>query len=108
MAVLVIGMGLIVLGLVLMDLPELRRVLKRHDVECWQMLSKQKSRSWLSFKRMNLFAWTLSRGFERSENIDIQYAGLLAYKHATRVKYIILFGVSLIIIGSVVALISPQ
>ncbi|MCK8046727.1 hypothetical protein MSG37_17700 [Shewanella sp. 1CM18E] len=105
MAVLVIGAGFIFLGLILMDLPDLNRALKQHDIECWRTLTKQE-RFILSSERMNLFAWTLSRGFENAEHIDVQYAGLLAYRRATKVKYIILFGISLIIVGSVMAIVS--
>lgn len=106
MAILAIGSGLILLGLAFMGLPELSRTLKQHDRAQWEVLARQNGRLALPLERMSLFAWTLSRGFENSENIDVQYAGLIAYKHATRVKYIILFGVSLVIIGTVMFLVN--
>ena len=98
MLVLAVGAGLILLGLALMGLPELNRTLKQHDKAQWEVFAKQ------GRGRMSLFAWTLSRGFESSENIDIQYAGLIAFRYATRIKYIILLGVSLVIIGSIMFL----
>ncbi|ABV88948.1 hypothetical protein [Shewanella pealeana] len=104
MAVLALGFMIMFLGLAFMGLPELNRVLKLHDRALWDSLQGSKASFISSFDRMTLFSWTLSRGFENSENIDIQYAGLLAYKRATRVKYIILAGISLIIIGSISAL----
>lgn len=106
MLVFAIGAGLILLGLAFMGLPELNRTLKQHDKAQWEVLAKQNGRLTLPLGRMSLFAWTLSRGFENSENIDIQYAGLIAYRHATRIKYIILLGVSLVIIGSVMFLVN--
>ncbi|MCL1146579.1 hypothetical protein AB4298_13685 [Shewanella sp. 10N.261.52.F9] len=105
MAVLAMGAGLILLGLAFMGLPKLNNTLKQHDRAQWEVLARQRGRLTLPFERMSLFAWTLNRGFENSENIDIQYAGLIAYKHATRVKYLILLGVSLVIIGSVMFLV---
>ncbi|GIU19760.1 MULTISPECIES: hypothetical protein [unclassified Shewanella] len=105
MAVMALGFILMFLGLAFMGLPELNRVLKQHDRALWDSLLGSESSLLSSSDRMTLFTWTLGRGFENSENIDIQYAGLLAYKRATRVKYTILAGISLIIIGSVAALI---
>ncbi|MGS0729821.1 hypothetical protein ACVBKF_26735, partial [Shewanella sp. 0m-11] len=97
MAVIAMGFIIMFLGLAFMGLPELNRVLKQHDRAQWDALLGSQGSFMSSFDRMTLFTWTLSRGFENSENIDIQYAGLLAYKQATRVKYMILTGVSLII-----------
>ncbi|MGS0674787.1 hypothetical protein [Shewanella sp. 0m-4] len=104
MAVIAMGFIIMFLGLAFMGLPELNRVLKQHDRAQWDALLGSQGSFMSSFDRMTLFTWTLSRGFENSENIDIQYAGLLAYKQATRVKYMILTGVSLIIIGAITAL----
>ena len=104
MAVMALGFIIMFLGLAFMGLPELNRVLKQHDRALWDSLLGSQGNFVSSFDRMTLFTWTLGRGFENSENIDIQYAGLLAYKRATRVKYTILAGISLIIIGSISAL----
>ncbi|GIU22598.1 hypothetical protein [Shewanella sp. MBTL60-007] len=105
MAVLVMGFIILFVGLAFMGLPELNRVLKQHDRALWERLLGSQGSFVSSFDRTTLFIWTLGREFENCENIDIQYQGLLAYKRAIRVKYTILTGVSLIIIGAVISLI---
>lgn len=104
MAVLAMGFIILFVGIAFMGLPELNQVLKQHDRALWDRLQGSQGTFISSFDRTTLFIWTLGRGFENSDNIDIQYQGLLAYKRATRVKYTILTGVSLIIIGSITSL----
>ena len=104
MSVLAIGIVLLLVGIAFMGLPELNRTLKRYDRPQWDSLLGSQTSFMASFDRLTLFSWTLSRGYEASENIDIQYVGHQAYKQATRVKYTMLTGVSLIIIGFVITL----
>ncbi|MEZ9821450.1 hypothetical protein AB4238_12640 [Shewanella sp. 10N.286.45.A1] len=104
MSVLALGFVLLFIGIAFMGLPELNRTLKRNDRQQWDSLLGSQGRFMASFDRLTLFFWTLGRGFEVSDNIEIQYAGHQAFKQATRVKYTILLGTSLIIIGFVISL----
>jgi hypothetical protein len=104
MSVLTIGFLVLFFGIAFMGMPELSRTLKQHDREQWNALLGSQGSLMASFDRLTLFSWTLSRRFEGSDNIDIQYAGHQAFKQATRVKYTLLLGISLIIIGLVASL----
>ncbi|MCL1048649.1 hypothetical protein L2755_03235 [Shewanella abyssi] len=104
MSVLTIGFLLLLLGIAFMGMPDLNRTLKQHDREQWNTLLGYQGAFMAPFDRLTLFSWTLSRRFEGSDNIDIQYAGYQAFKQATRVKYTLLVGISLIIIGSITSL----
>lgn len=104
MTVLAMGFVVLFIGIAFMGLPELNRTLKQHDRQQWDSLLGSQGRFMASFDRLTLFSWTLSRRYEVCDNIDIQYAGQQAFKQATRVKYTILLGISLIIIGFVSSL----
>jgi len=99
MSVIAIGFLVLFFGIAFMGMPDLNRTLKLHDREQWNALLGSQGTFMASFDRLTLFSWTLSRRFEISDNIDIQYAGHQAFKQATRVKYTMLLSISLIIIG---------
>ncbi|WOT04707.1 hypothetical protein [Shewanella youngdeokensis] len=99
MSILTIGLLVLFLGVAFMSLPNLNRALKQHDREQWERLIGSHSRFMAYFDRLTLFSWTLQRRFEVSDNVDIQYEGYQAYKQATRVKYMLIFGLTMVAIG---------
>jgi len=102
MLVLVLGALLIVTGVVSMSFPELVNSLKENDHQQWETLGSPPSYAFS--KTTGVYSWVLSKGYERSDNPEVNKLGVKALKKALFAKYALLSGVAFLVIGFIIAL----
>ncbi len=105
MAVLLLGLVLLCVGAVSINYVSLCRSLEREDRIQWRTLGEPRGYGFSDMgKSIGVYSWLLEDGHKQCGSIRIQTLGERACQRARFTKYMLLSGVSLMVLGFGMAL----
>ena len=97
MILVLLGLLLIITAFLCIQFPDLIKSLKNNDEAQWKLLG---SPSVYAFsKSLSVFSWIIHRGFEKSPSPEVIEQGKIAYKKALILKYTLIAGLILLLLG---------
>lgn len=105
MIILLAGIFIFVLAVSQMRFSELDNSLRDNEPDQWsQIMSPTSSGYAVSFGVVQLFGWVVTRGYEKSEHQSIRSLGAAAFEKTKKVKFLVILGLVLIVLGFAAAL----